>query len=81
MQGFHYEKGVYYAFVTNILNPMHPLMYYYYPEIDKKLDTIKFYSVDYTAAGVEFHPISKAFTTAKKEGQEEVKNFVPYLWN
>ena len=81
MQGFHYEKGVYMAFLTNIFTPNHTLMYYYYPEVDRKLDMIKFYSVDYSTAGVEFHPISKAFTTAKKEGLEEVKNFVPYMWN
>ena len=57
------------------------LMYVYHKETLDKIELARHYSVDYSAAGIEFHPISKAFTEAKREGQEEVKNYIPYMWN
>ena len=48
-------------------------------EYDRQL-LAKFNSISYTAEGVKFHPISRAFTEAQAAGQEEVKNYIPYNW-
>ena len=53
----------------------------YYKEQYDKLFLSRINAVTYGTNGVEFHPISKAFSDAKKAGEEEVKNYIPYTWN
>ena len=77
----HSELGNPYGMFSSVMLPNNSPGWIYYREVFDKIGFEHFYAIEYSLKGVELHPISKAFTEAKKAGVEEVKNHIPYLWH
>ena len=68
-----------YAIQLVLKNDM-SLMKFMRPEIYYKLHDNSLKSVEYTPSGSQVNLISNAFAQGKKNGDEAVKNYIPYLW-